>query len=120
MEFNFAQNMEAMFEKFEKFVKERTVIGEPIQMGNITMIPASTISFGMANAGGDGRDDKANANGTGGGGGLGAKIVPTAMIVIKGDNVEILPISKGHAFEKLVEMVPSLIEKIDLNKKCGE
>ena len=116
MEFDFKQNIDSMFEKFEKFLKEKTVIGEPIQTGSITMIPAMTVSFGMANAGGDGTDQKSNNGGSGSGGGFGAKVTPTAMIVIKGDDVKVLPISKGHAFEKLIDMVPGLMDKIDM--KC--
>ena len=116
MEFNFKDNMNAMFDKFESFVKEKTVIGEPIKMEGLTLIPAMTISFGLGNGGGNGVD-ATGVGGTGSGGGMGAKISPTAMIVIKDGTVEILPISKGHAFEKLIEMVPELMEKIELATK---
>lgn len=121
MEFNFKENMDAMFDKFESFVKEKTVIGEPIKMEGLTMIPAMTISFGMCNGGGNGTD-ASGAGGTGTGGGLGAKIFPTAMIVIKDGDVQILPISKGHAFEKLMEVVPELMDKVEvaMNKSKGE
>jgi uncharacterized spore protein YtfJ len=115
MEANFKQNIESLFERFEKFLKEKTVIGEPIKMGNITMIPAITVSFGLGNGVGNGTDQKGNG-GNGSGGGIGAKVSPTAMIVVKGDDVQILPISKGHAFEKLIDMVPGIMEKIDM--KC--
>lgn len=118
MEINCTENMEMMFEKFEKFIKEKTVIGEPIQMGNITMIPALTVSFGMGNGGGN-TNDKGNTGGTGIGGGIGARISPTAIIVVKGDDVQVLPISRGHAFEKLVEMVPDLVKKMDFSM-CKE
>jgi len=114
MEFNYKENMDAMFGRFESFLKEKTVIGEPIQMGEVTMIPAVTVSFGMGNGGGDGTDPGGKGgSGSGAGGGFGAKIMPTAMIVVRGESVEVLPISKGHAFEKLVEMVPNMMEKID-------
>ena len=117
METNFKPAIDTMFEKFEKFLKEKTVIGEPIQMGNVTMIPAITVTFGMGNGGGDGTDSKSSSNGSGSGGGFGARITPTAMIVIKGDDVQILPISKGHTFDKLITMVPELIEKLDMKAK---
>ncbi len=119
MQFNFKENMDSMFDKFEKFLKEKTVIGEPIEMGSVTMIPAMTVSFGMGNGGGDGSDHKGNG-GTGSGGGIGARITPAAMIVIKGDDVQILPISKGHAIEKLIEMIPDLMEKFDNKKDAKE
>lgn len=115
MEFDFKGNIELMFEKFEKFLTEKTVIGEPMKMDNVTLIPAISISFGMGNGGGDGTDEKGNG-GTGSGGGIGAKITPTAMIAIRGDDVQIMPISKGHAFEKLIDMVPDLMAKLDLKK----
>ena len=92
MESSIKENIDLMFDKFEKFLREKTVIGEPIQMGNVTMIPAVTVSFGMGNGGGTGSDQKGE-KGTGSGGGFGAKVTPTAMIIIKGDNVEILPIN---------------------------
>ncbi len=120
METNMKPAIDIMFERFERFLKEKTVIGEPIQMGNITMIPAVTVTFGMGNGGGDGTDPKGSNNGSGSGGGFGARITPTAMIVVKGDDVQILPISKGHAFDKLVAMVPELMEKIDMKVKKEE
>ncbi len=114
MEFNYKENMDAMFERFESFLKEKTVIGEAIQLGDVTMIPAVTISFGMGNGGGDGTDPSGKGgSGTGSGGGFGAKISPTAMIVVKNGEVEVLPISKGHAFEKLIEMVPDIMDKVE-------
>lgn len=111
MEPKFKENMDAMFDKFENFVKEKTVIGEPIQLEGLTMIPAMTIAFGMGNGGGNASDT------SGTGGGLGAKISPTAMIVVKDGDVQILPISKGHSFEKLLEIVPELMDKMDLTMK---
>ncbi len=118
MEFNFKENMDAMFEKFETFLKDKTIIGEPIQLGEITMIPAVSVSFGMANAGGNGNDPK-GTGGTGSAGGFGAKITPTAMLVIKDGEVTVYPINKGNAFEKLVEMVPEIVEKIDMKNKSN-
>ena len=116
MESNFKQNIESMFERFEKFLKEKTVIGEPMQMGNVTMIPAVTVSFGMGNGIAEGSEKKGNG-GIGSGGGFGARITPTAIIVVKGDDVQVFPISKGHAFEKLVDMVPNLMDKIYMKNK---
>ncbi|WKY46177.1 spore germination protein GerW family protein [Eubacteriaceae bacterium ES2] len=117
MDFNAGQNIDIMFEKFEKFLKEKTVIGEPIVMGKVTLIPALTVSFGMGNGGGDGSDAN-GGKGIGSGGGIGAKISPTALIVVKNDEVEILPISKGHSFEKIVDLVPDLVDKMkDMQKE---
>lgn len=116
MDYNARQNIDLLFEKFENFLKEKTVIGEPIELGNVTMIPALTVSFGLGDAGGDGNDAK-GMKGTGSSGGVAARIAPTALIVVKGDEVEVLPISKGYAFERIASMVPDLIDKLDIKEK---
>lgn len=102
----------SMLEKLEKFIRTETVVGTPIQVGNITLVPIVTVSFGLGAGGGGGKDEKGN-DGTGSGGGLGAKIQPNAMLVIKNDEVSVLPLSHKGSFDKLFEMVPDIISKID-------
>lgn len=119
-------SLELVFSKLEKFLKTETVIGEPIQVGETTLIPIITVSFGCGGGSGQGKDEK-GSDGTGGGIGMGAKISPDAMLVIKNGEVSILPIKQKHNLEKLMGMVPELIKKIDLKKvnnccsdKCDE
>lgn len=109
----------SMFEKLEKFIRTETVVGEQIQVGNVTLIPIVNVSFGVGAGGGGGKDEKGN-DGTGSGGGLGAKIQPTAMLVIKGDEVSVLPLSSKGSFDKLFEMMPEIISKVDCCKPKNE
>ena len=109
------ENLNAIFENFEKFITTRTVVGEPVQIGNTTLVPFIDVCFGAGTGGGDGSDEK-GCQGVGGGGGGGAKISPVAVLVIKGDSVEMMPIKKGGSFEKLIAMVPEIIEKFDCCK----
>lgn len=113
-------SLELVFNKLENFLKTETVIGEPIAIGEITLIPIITVSFGCSGGSGQGKDSK-GSDGAGGGLGVGAKVSPDAMLVIKDGEVSILPIKQKHNLEKLIDMVPELIKKIDLkkaNKNC--
>ena len=44
---SFNENWETMFNKLDNFVSSKTVVGEPINMNGITIIPLIDVSFGM-------------------------------------------------------------------------
>lgn len=111
MDMNFNENVDKVFARLEEFFQSRTVIGESITVGDATLIPVLDISIGLGLGGGDGVDDK-GAKGVGGGGGAGAKGSATAVIVIRGDQIDILPIKRQASLEKLVEMVPEIVSRI--------
>ncbi len=117
--FDFKENAGVIFDKLENFLKTKTVVGEPITIGETTLVPFINISFGMGIGGGNGTDEKGNG-GVGSGGGSGARIAPTAVLVIRNDKVELLPIKKSGGLDKLVDMVPGIIEKINEKKEEKE
>ncbi len=117
MELNFNENVDTLFAKLEEFFSSHTVIGEPIQVGDTTLIPIIDVSIGVGLGGGDGVDEKGN-KGNGGGGGVGAKGTPTAVIAIQGERIEMLPIQRQAGLEKLVEMVPDILSKINFDRKA--
>lgn len=114
--FNFNENMNMIFEKLENFLKTKTVVGEPVKIGDTTLVPFINLSFGVGLGGGAGTDEK-GSSGDGGGGGTGAKITPTAVLVIQGDKVELLPIKKSGGLDRLLDMVPDIMEKINEKKE---
>lgn len=115
---NVHQNIETLFEQLEKFLKTETVVGEPITIGNISIVPLITVSFGCGTGSGSGSDSNKGESGTGSGLGAGAKISPDAVLVVKGEDVSILPIKGKMNLEKLIEKVPNLLEHIDFKKSC--
>lgn len=90
--------------------KSETIIGEPISVGNRTVIPVVTISVGFGAGGGQGEDKKAMA-GFGGGGGGGAKIEPAAFIILDDDGVSLLPMAKGK-WDQIIDAIPGIAKKI--------
>jgi len=110
------ESLETLFSHLERFLKTETVIGEPIVVGETTLIPIITVSFGCGGGGGGGKDDKGN-DGMGTGVGVGAKISPDAVVVIKDDTVTMLPVKSKSNIEKLVSMVPEIVKKIKFKKE---
>lgn len=108
---NIKENVNTLFERFESFIKSQTIIGQEIKVGNVTIIPMASISFGLGAGGGQGKDSNGNG-GDGGGSGMFAKATPTALLVVTGDDVNLVPIRKGSSFEGLLESVPALVDKL--------
>ncbi len=97
--------------QIEKVLSSKTVVGEPITVGDTTLIPLLSVGFGFG-AGGAGKSDAAAQPGGGTGGAGGMK--PIAVIVVDKDGVRIEPIksSVAAAIEKLGEKVPDVVERI--------
>ncbi|MDW7731492.1 MAG: spore germination protein GerW family protein [Methanolobus sp.] len=105
--------------ELERLVNTKTVIGDPVTFGDTTIIPVTKVSFGFGSGGGEGKRKDAE-EGFGGGGGAGAKIEPVAFIVMSPEGVELLPISGKGGFEKVLESVPGLIDKVKSMKNKSD
>lgn len=107
-------NIAKMFEQLENFVSTKTVVGEPIQAGASTLIPLVDVSFGMGggSTGPGGMDDKTKKEERSAGG-LGAKIKPSAVLVITDGNVQLVNIKHQDSVNKLIDMIPSITSKFD-------
>ncbi|MGI6144752.1 MAG: sporulation protein [Clostridia bacterium] len=110
---DYKQHLQTMFEKLENFFRTETVVGEPIKVGEVTLIPLIEISFGLGS--GVGRGKEKGIEGAGGAG-AGAKIAPTAILVVRGEEVSLIPLKDRDSLEKVFEMVPEIINKLK-NKK---
>ncbi len=113
--------MDTTMDKIKAMVDADTIIGDPIVHGEVTILPVSKVSFGLATGGSD-FAGKGNTPLFGGGGGAGVSITPIAFIVIKGSDVKMLQIYKDEsAANKAIGMVPELFDKISsLFKKKEE
>ncbi len=109
---NGSEVFNTLFEKLEKFIRTETVVGEPIQVGSITMVPIISVMFGVGGGEGSGKDNKGN-DGSGGGGGAGCKITPNAILVIKNDELSVVPLTSRGSLERIAEMVPEIMSKVE-------
>ena len=116
MENNFKESIDSIFSNFERFIKTETVVGQPIVVGEVTLVPIISVFFGCGAGGGKGSDNKSiDSDGAGGGGG--ARITPDAIVVIKKGEVSMLPIKSKNNLEALIEMVPEIITKVSMKKE---
>ncbi len=109
-----------MLHELREIVKTETVVGEPLVLGDVTIIPVSKISFGFGAGGGQGEKDD-GSSGTGGGG----SVQPVAFIVIQKGKAQLLPIEdKSMSIADLLKYAPDVLEKIkafkDKRKKKEE
>lgn len=104
------ENLDTLFDKLEKFFRSETVIGNPITVGEVTLLPIIDVGFGLGTGGGMGKDAKGN-DGNGGGAGVGAKISPNSILVIKGSDVSLIPLKGKGSLEKVLDMVPEIVNK---------
>ncbi len=109
---NIKSVMDTTMDKLRTMVDADTIIGTPIVVGNITLLPVSRVSFGLATGGSD-FPSKNNQQLFGGGGGAGVTVNPVAFICINGDNVHMMPVySEMNTVDKAINMAPELIDKV--------
>ena len=119
MENNFKESIDSIFSNFERFIKTETVVGQPIVVWEVTLVPIISVFFGCGAGGGKGSDNKSiDSDGAGGGGG--ARITPDAIVVIKKGEVSMLPIKSKNNLEALIEMDPEIITKVSMKKEKEE
>ena len=109
------ESFDSLFTNLEKFIKTETVVGEPIVVGEVTLVPIISVMFGCGTGGGTGSDNK-GMTGNGSGGGGGARISPNAILVIKKDEVTMLPVKGKNNLDNLINMVPDIVSKINIKK----
>lgn len=108
---NLNSSLEVLFNKMEGFISSKTVVGEPINIGDVIIVPLVDISVGVG-AGSYERKDKDNENT---GGGLGAKLSPSAMLVIQNGSVQLVDVKNQNSINKLIDMVPGVVSKFNLS-----
>lgn len=104
--------MDTTMDKLRAMVDADTIIGTPITVGGITLLPVSKVAFGLATGGSD-FPSKNQSGLFGGGGGAGVTINPVAFIAIKGESVHMMPVySEMNTIDKAINMAPELIDKV--------
>lgn len=116
-------------ESIRSMIDVNTIIGEPMEISqDITIVPISKVGFGLAAGGSEFKDEtleaylrKQNSDEEiqyrlpfGGGAGVGASISPVAFIIVQGKTVKLLPVEHNNTFDKLLDYVPDLFEKVNL------
>lgn len=108
--------MSSTMEKIRAMADTNTVVGQPITAGEVTIIPVSRVSLGVGVGGSDfaSKNQKPGAdNAFGGGSGAGISMDPIAFLIVRGDNVRLLPvIPPSGPLDRVIDVVPEVVNKI--------
>ena len=101
----FDTTVEYLFKGMDSFITTKTVVGDAVTIGDTIILPLVDVSFGVG-AGAFAGDKKQNA-----GGGMGAKISPSAILVISGGVTKLVNVKNQDTVTKILDMVPDFVNK---------
>ena len=120
--------MTTTMENIKEMIDVTTIVGDAVETSDGTVIiPVSRVSFGFVAGGGEYKeegleggkspaDDKGDLNGESlpfaGGTGAGVSVNPIAFLVVGQDKVKLLPMNLNTTVDRLVELVPQVVEQI--------
>ena len=107
-------NIDALFSRMEGFVSSETVVGQPVNIGGVIIVPLVDLAFGLAAGSSENDEDKKKKDS--GMGGLGAKVTPSAVLVIMNGTVQLVNVKNQDSMNKLIDMVPGVLSKFNLDK----
>ena len=105
--------MNVTMDKIRQMADSNTIIGNPINMPDGTLIlPVSKVSFGFASGGSD-FPSKTSKQLFGGGGGAGVSISPIAFLVVRGNSVRMLQLADtSNSVDRAIGMMPEMVDKV--------
>ena len=110
--------LDTILGRLKSLASSETVVGNPVQVGDITVLPVVKVSVGFAAGAGEGGSGEKSAlgQGSGGGGGGGASVTPVGFITYDGSEIKFVPVGKG-TFDAILESVPEIIKKFSSRGK---
>lgn len=115
------EDLKDLMSQLEGFITTKTVVGEPIHIDQTILVPLIDVSFAAATGSTSSNKfvekykekEKRVDGGVGAGaGGLGAKVTPSAMLVIQNGTTQLINIRNQDSVTKLIDMLPGLISKV--------
>ena len=103
----FTSTIDTLFRGMDQFVNTKTVVGEPVQVGDTIIVPLVDVTCGMA-AGSFAEGVKQKQRG---GGGMSAKMSPSAVLVIQNGVTRLVNVKNQDAITKVIDMAPDFINK---------
>ena len=108
--------METAMQSIKDMVDVNTIVGEPVESKDGTVIiPISKVSFGFGAGGSDfGQKNLATSDANfGGGSGGGATIEPVAFMVVGHEEIKLMPVEKNTSpAQDIIDSVPTILDKV--------
>lgn len=97
--------LKELLHDMEAFVSTKTVVGEPLQVGDMIILPLIDVSLGLG-AGSREKEKYGNV-----GAGVGAKMSPNAVLVIKEGQVRLVNVKNQDTVTKALDLIPDMVNK---------
>ena len=108
---NFSGVVDSLMKGLNTILSTKTVVGEATKIGDTIIVPLVDVSFGVG-AGAKNADKK-----DGGLGAIGARMSPSAVLVIKNGSTKLVNIKNQDAVTKILDLVPDVVDKLSAGKK---
>lgn len=99
------ESLKELLNQMEGFVSSKSVIGEPMELNGMVVLPLLDVSLGA----GAGARDREKAGGVAGG--VSAKMSPSAVLVLKDGAVRVVNIKNQDTVTKALDMVPDILDR---------
>ncbi len=112
--------MKTAMENIREMVDVNTIIGDPVETPDGTVIlPISRVGFGFAAGGSEftqGEEKSGNQSQEhpfGGGSGGGVSIIPIGFLIVSANSVRLLSTdNQNQIYDRLLDMAPAVVDKI--------
>ena len=101
----FQTTVDSLMKGMDGFVSSKTVVGEPIHIGETILVPLVDVSFGMGAGAFIGEKNRNS------GGGIGGKISPSAVLVLQNGVTRMVSVKNQDSISKLLDMIPDFVDK---------
>ncbi|GEN32264.1 sporulation protein YtfJ [Cerasibacillus quisquiliarum] len=111
--------MATTMENLKEMIDVNTIIGEPVEAADETLIiPISKLGFGFASGGSEFSQYEQSSEDAmlpfGGGAGGGVSVTPIAFLIVHKKGVKIIHLDENvHVYEKLLDLAPQALEKVE-------
>ncbi|MGI6648424.1 MAG: GerW family sporulation protein [Bacillota bacterium] len=108
--------MKTAMESIKEMVDVNTVVGDPVETPEGTVIiPVSRVSCGFAAGGGEYDTSGDLPEGHlpfGGGSGAGVSVQPVGFLVVGQNQVRLMPVDANNAVDRLIDMAPQVLSNL--------
>ncbi|MGI5912989.1 MAG: GerW family sporulation protein [Syntrophomonadaceae bacterium] len=100
---NLQSEMETLFKNIRLFAQTENIVGQPVVIANITIIPILSISFGAGNGA------TGNTYPQGSGTGAGGKISPIALIILTNEKISLFSLTGHNNLQEITDLLPGIM-----------
>jgi len=112
--------MKTAMENIKEMVDVNTIVGDPVETPDGTIIiPISRVSFGFAAGGSEfesGEEEDKEGGGSlpfGGGSGGGVSVQPVSFLIVSSNgHVRMLPVDKNAMLDRLIDLAPQFMNQL--------